>query len=132
MSAPADVAATLRGILKSYDRIGFGRRGVLDAEREILRLASTLSEDSHARFRRIVLSWIEEAEAERVAAPLHYNLPEHVQTLAIRLCAGVPIPESLPLLQRLEAEGGLDTGIRRQALLESVQRLRRRASASER
>lgn len=105
MTASPDIEAALRGFLKSYDRIGFGRRGVLDAEGEIRRFAAALPEQARPSARRIILSWIESAEAERVAAPLHYNLPEHVQALAIRLCAGLPIPESLPLLQRLQAEG---------------------------
>jgi hypothetical protein len=126
MSAPVDVEAALRGVLKRYDRIGFGRRGVLDAEQELLRLAAELSPDDRARFRRIVVSWIEAAEAERAASPLHYNLPEHVQALAIRLCASVPIPESLPLLERLQAEGAFQTDDARpcrEALHESLARL---------
>lgn len=135
MTASVDVEATLHGILRSYDRIGFGRRGVLDAEQEILRFASALPHHAQLGFRRVVLSWLEGGEAERIAAPLHYNLPEHVQTLAIRLCASVPIPESLPRLERLQAEAGLDTSDadpRREALRASVQRLLRRASANQR
>lgn len=109
MSAPTDVEAVLEGVLKRYDRIGFGRRGVLDAEQELLRLAAGLCPSDHARFRLIVLSWIEASGAERAAAALHYNLPEHVRALAIRLCASVPIPESVPLLQRLRAEDAFPT-----------------------
>lgn len=105
MTTAVDIPAQLQSVLKRYDRIGFGRRGVLDAEQEILRFASGLAHEEHARFRQIVMSWIEVAEAERVTAALHYNLPEHVRTLAIRLCGSVPIPESLPLLRRLQADG---------------------------
>lgn len=126
MSAPIDVEAVLSGFLKSYDRIGFGRRGVLDAEAEIRRFASRLSDDDHARFRAIVVSWIDATEAKRVTARLHYNLPEHLQALAIRLCASVPIPESLPLLRRMQAEGAFeedDARACREALHGSVKRL---------
>ena len=123
---PADVDAALHGVLKRYDRIGFGRRGVIDAEQEILRYAAGLSDDDLVRLRRIVMSWIAAAEADRVTESLHYNLLEHVQTLAIRLCASMPIPESLPLLRRLQADNafaGDDAELRRDALRESVARL---------
>jgi hypothetical protein len=96
--------AKLRILLKSYDRIGFGRRGVLDAEREIRRLASELPTGDRARFHHVILSWIEAVNAERVSASLHYNLPEHVQALAIRLCASIPIPDSLHLLRQLQTD----------------------------
>jgi hypothetical protein len=128
VGATVDVAAALHGILKRYDRIGFGRRGVLDAQQEIHRFAVGLSNDDHARFRQIVVSWIESTEADRVTSPLHYNLPEHVQALAIRLCASVPIPESLPLLRRLQAAGtfqGDDARLCREALRESATHLAR-------
>lgn len=129
MSPPVNVDATLAGILKSYDRIGFGRRGVLDAEQEILRLATELAGDGQVRFCQIVLGWLEAAEAERVAGQLHYNLPEHVRALAIRLCANVPIPESLPRLRRLQSDLEFEADedpLCRDALRESVQRLLRR------
>lgn len=128
MSAPVDVKAKLSLILKSHDRIGFGRRGVLDAEPEILRFASQLSDEEHARFRRIVLSWIAAEEAENVTASLHYNLPEHLQALAIHLCGSVPIREALPMLRRLQAEGAFRTDEARlclEALDESVRRVDR-------
>jgi hypothetical protein len=130
VSASADVEAALGGILKRYDRIGFGRRGVLDAEQEILRFAAALSADAHLRFRRLVVSWLEAAQAERVASALHYNLPDHVQTLALRLCASVPIAESLPVLRRLQAGGelGAPGDGRRAALEESLRVLLRRAA----
>jgi hypothetical protein len=118
--------AKLHGILKSYDRIGFGRRGVLDAEQEFCRFASGLPNDDHAHFRQTIVSWITAAEAERVTASLHYNLPEHVQALAICLCASVPIPESLPLLRRLQAEGAFKADSGRlcdEALRDSLTRL---------
>jgi hypothetical protein len=120
-----DVAAGLHSILKRYDRIGFGRRGVLDAQQEIQRFASGLSADDRARFADIVVSWIDPDAAARVAAPLHYNLPEHVQALAIRLCASVPVPESLALLRRLQADGVFqaDDELCRTALRESIARL---------
>lgn len=123
MSAPVDVEAQLRIILKSHDRIGFGRRGVLDAEQEIRRFAGALSAEDHTRFRRLVVSWVDEAEAERVSTPLHYNLPEHVQALAIRLCASIPIPESLPFLRSLRFQGKFETEeerLCREALQESL------------
>ena len=126
MAAPADVASALYAVLKRYDRIGFGRRGVLDAEQEIVRIASQLSHDDHARLCEIVLSWIDGAMAEQVTAALHYNLPEHVQALAIRLCAGIPIPGSLPLLRQVEIERTFTTEERRvclDALRESLARL---------
>jgi hypothetical protein len=128
VNVSADVEATLLAILKSYDRIGFGRRGVLDAEQEILRLASTLPQGGQHGFRKVILSWIDAQNAERLAALLHYNLPEHEQTLAIRLCASVPIPESLPVLRRLQDEGdfgSLDADPRGKALQESIRRLTR-------
>lgn len=131
LSTPVNVETTLSSILKSYDRIGFGRRGVLDAEQEILRLAAGLSDEARLRFRAVVLAWIGAAEAERVAGLLHYNLPEHVRALAIRLCALVPIPDSLPLLQRLQADGEFepdDAQLCREALREALQRLRRHAA----
>lgn len=119
-----DVNAALHGILKRYDRIGFGRRGVLDAQQDIQRLAAGLSPTDHVRFREIVLAWIDAREAERVTEPLHYNLPEHVQALAIRLCASIPIHESLPLLRRLDAAGAFaDAHVCRNALRESLTRL---------
>ena len=108
-TAAVGVDTMLSTILKRYDRIGFGRRGVLDAEPDICRLAAGLSPDDHACLRRIILSWITAEEAERVTAPLHYNLSEHLQALAIRLCASVPIPESLPLLRQLQANGAFDS-----------------------
>jgi hypothetical protein len=104
VSTDVDVEARLRVILKSHDRIGFGRRGVLDAEPEIRRFAAALSKDDLAHLCQLIMTWIDKAEAERLAMPLHYNLPEHVQELAIRLCASIPIPDSLPLLRRLQAE----------------------------
>lgn len=122
----ADVETALYAILKRYDRIGFGRRGVLDAQQDICRFAAELSHSNHSRFRQIVVSWIDSAEAERVTAPLHYNLPEHVQALAIRLCASVPIPESLPVLRRLWAAGafqGDEARLCHEALRESIARL---------
>lgn len=127
-NGPVDVEAALYAILKRYDRIGFGRRGVLDAQQDIHSFATGLSLDDHSRFRQIVVSWIEPAAAERVTAPLHYNLPEHVQALAIRLCASVPIPESLPLLHRLQAAGAFqedDARLCREALRESATHLAR-------
>jgi hypothetical protein len=133
-TSAVEVDAALYGILKRYDRIGFGRRGVLDAQPEIQRLAAELSSADRARFRQIVQRWIEPDEAERVAAPLHYNLPEHVQMLAIRLCASVPIPESLPLLRRLDAAGAFthgDAGVCRDALHESLARLSALSEARE-
>lgn len=109
MSAGQEVDASLRVILKSHDRIGFGRRGVLDAEPEIRRFAASLPKEDLAHFHRLVVSWLDEKEAERLTTPLHYNLPEHLQTLAIRLCASIPILESLPLLRRLQAEDVFNT-----------------------
>jgi hypothetical protein len=126
--AGGDVEAKLLGILKSYDRIGFGRRGVLDAEQEILRFASALSAAALTAFRGVVLSWIDHAAAERVAARLHYNLPEHVRILALNLCASAPIPDSLSLLRRLQAEGAFaapEDGACREALAEALKRLER-------
>jgi hypothetical protein len=131
VSGSIDVEAKLHGILKSYDRIGFGRRGVLDAEQEILRLASGLTDVDHARLREAVVSWIEGVTAERVSARLHYNMPEHVQALALNLCASVPIPESLPLLRRLQGEGAFaapEEATCRAALDEALKRLARRPS----
>lgn len=127
MSPATDVEPKLLDLLKSYDRIGFGRRGVLDAEAELRELAAALSPEDQSRFRQVVLSWIEPAEAERVTATLHYNLPEHLQALAIRLCASLPIPESLPLLRRLQRLGafrGDDAQSCREALSESLARLK--------
>jgi hypothetical protein len=118
-----DVDARLRVILKSHDRIGFGRRGVLDAEQEIRRFAAALSSGDHTRFRQIVLAWVEKREAERMSMPLHYNLPEHVQALALRLCATVPIPESLNALRRLQAGGAFKTDeeqVCREALAQAI------------
>lgn len=123
---PIDLEAALQGILKRYDRIGFGRRGVLDAQQDVQRLAAELSPQDHERFRRIVMRWIDADEAERVTARLHYNLPEHLQALAIRLCASVPIPESVALLRRLDAAGAFaeaDARLCRDALQESLNRL---------
>lgn len=126
MSAPVDIAAALHGILKRYDRIGFGRRGVLDAERDLQQFAAALAPDDRARFMQIIVSWIDGAEAARVTASLHYNLPEHLQALAIRLCASLPMPETLSLLRRLQAEGAFPTDnerVCREALRESIARL---------
>ena len=123
MRTPDDPAAALAAILKSHDRIGFGRRGVLDAEDEICRFAAGLSADAHARLCALVVSWLDAAAAERATAALHYNLPEHVQALAIHLCAALPIPASAPLLRRLQASGAFDadeTPLRRDALCETV------------
>jgi hypothetical protein len=125
MSAP-QIEAALRGILKRFDRIGFGRRGVLDAEHDILRFASGLSTDDHASLTGIVISWIGLDEATRVTASLQYNLPEHLQALGIRLCASLPITDSLPRLRRLQADGAFgfdDTPLCVTALHESVRRL---------
>jgi hypothetical protein len=122
-SVSVDVEAKLRVILKSYDRIGFGRRGVLDAEQEIRRWATGLSDDDQARFCQIVLAWIDPTTAQLVSSPLHYNLPEHVQALAIRLCATFPIPESLRLLRRLQVEDAFKAAeekVCRDALAESL------------
>lgn len=93
----------LRIILKRYDRIGFGRRGVLDAEADIRHLASSLSSVEHACLRKTVMSWIAPDVAEGTVAPLLYNLPEHLQALAIRLCTTIPIPESLSVICTLQA-----------------------------
>lgn len=126
VKAPVDVEAQLRVILKSYDRIGFGRRGVLDAEGEIRRFAATLLPQDRERLRGIVLSWVGKPEAERLSTPLHYNLPEHVQALAIRLCASLLIPESFALLRRLQEEQAFKTDeerVCREALAESMARL---------
>jgi hypothetical protein len=109
VSDSVDVEAQLRVILKSHDRIGFGRRGVLDAEQEIRRFAAALSKEDHARFRGLVVSWIDKATAQQVSTLLHYNLPEHVQALAIHLCGSVPIPESQNLLRRVQAGGAFET-----------------------
>jgi hypothetical protein len=126
MKSAVDVDAMLRGILKRYDRIGFGRRGVLDAEEEMRRFGAGLAPADEDRFRRIIQTWLDTGEATRTAAVLHYNLTEHVQALAIRLCASIPILESLPLLRRLLAEGifdGDDSNLRRDALQVAVRRL---------
>lgn len=126
MSAPADLHSTLTTILKRYDRIGFGRRGVLDAEADIRSFAATLSPDERARLGAIVTSWIATDEAERITARLQYNLIEHLQALALRLCASLPIPESTPLLLQLQAEGAFQTDdarICREALDQAVTRL---------
>jgi len=126
VSAPVDIAAALHGILKRYDRIGFGRRGVLDAERDLQHFAAALAPDDCARVHQVIVSWIDGGEAERATATLHYNLPEHLQALAIRLCASLPIPETLPLLRRLQAEGAFATDnehVCREALRESIARL---------
>ena len=127
MSASVDIEAALFGILKRFDRIGFGRRGVLDAERDLQHFAAALAAEDRARVFQVIVSWIDGGEAARVTATLHYNLPEHLQALAIRLCASLPIPETLPLLRRLQAEGAFATDherICREALRESLARLR--------
>lgn len=128
MRAPDDPTAALAAILKSYDRIGFGRRGVLDAEEEICRFAAGLTPAARARLNDLIVSWLEAASAQRVTATLHYNLPEHVQALAIHLCAALPIPDSAPLLRRLQADGAFDaddTPLRRDALHDAIADLTR-------
>ena len=126
MKSAVDVDAMLRGILKRYDRIGFGRRGVLDAEEEMRRFGAGLTPDEQHRFRQIILTWLDAGEATRAAAALHYNLAEHVQALAIRLCASIPIRKSMPVLRRLLADGAFDndgSSLRRDALRVAVRRL---------
>lgn len=128
MPAGVDVEAILRGILKRYDRIGFGRRGVLDGEEEMRRFGAGLAPAEQHRFRYVILTWLDAGAAARAAAALHYNLAEHVQALAIRLCASIPIRESLPLLRRLVADGAFDgdhSTLRRDALSVAVRRLDR-------
>lgn len=123
VSAAGDPTAALAAILKSHDRIGFGRRGVLDAEEEICRFAATLTPSVRDRLDAEILSWLEDATAERVTALLHYNLPEHLQALAIRLCVGLPIAAGAPLLRRLYAEAAFDADekpLRRAALYDAV------------
>src|SRR5690242_7858883 len=100
-----DLNQAVESILKRYDRIGFGRRGVLDAEQEIRRFAGELSPTELQDLHRMIVAWIHPAEAERLTAPLHYNLPEHLQALAIRLCASLPVPDAFAVLQPLHAEG---------------------------
>lgn len=119
-------SAALQEVLKRHDRIGFGRRGVLDAEEDLCHLAAGLDPAEHRQFCRTVLSWLDWREAERVTAALHYNLPEHLQALAIRLCASVPIAESLPALRRLVAERAFtapEAAVCREALKESLAQL---------
>jgi len=121
-----DVEAALSLILKRYDRIGFGRRGVLDGEQEIRQFAAGLASDEHARFCRTVLTWLESDGAEQVAAGLHCNLPEHIQALAIRLCSSVPIPAGVDVLRALQRAGAFDSDDAqpcREALREAAVRL---------
>jgi hypothetical protein len=122
----ADPAVALPLALKRYDRIGFGRRGVLAAEQEVCTYVRTLPHDAQARARAIVLSWLDPAAAEQIAAALHYTSAEHVQALAIRLCATLPIADSAPLLRRLQAQGAFadrDAAPCRDALREALARL---------
>ncbi len=117
-----DLEPALWAILKRYDRIGFGRRGVLDAEQEIRRFAAGLSSPQREELDQMVCAWIVPAEAERLTAALHYNLPEHVQALALRLCASLPITEALPMLLGLQRAGAFpeDQQLCRTALEESI------------
>lgn len=113
----------LQRILKRYDRIGFGRRGVLDAEAEVIRYAAGLRAEERDQLHRLVLSWIDADAAARATAPLQYNLPEHLQALAIRLCATLPIPAGAPLLRRLKSQAtfaGAEHAIVRTALDEAL------------
>jgi hypothetical protein len=122
----ADPAVALPRALKRYDRIGFGRRGVLAAEQEVCTYVRALPYEMQAPARAIVLSWLDPAAAEQVAAELHYTAAEHVQALAIRLCAAIPIADSVPRLRGLQAHRAFahpDAAPCRDALRDALARL---------
>ncbi len=127
-AAAPNIDFTLRQILKRYDRIGFGRRGVLDAEAEIRSTAAGLSRAQRADLHSTILTWLDGKTAADWAAPLHYNLPEHVQALAIRLCALLPIREGVPYLRELQDRRAFstpETQACQQALREALARFER-------
>lgn len=119
---------TLQALLKRYDRIGFGRRGILDAESEVLEFGATLSNDERARLRGLVIEWLKPEGAHSWTVPLHYNLPEHLQALAMRLCGAMDIREALTVLREFSATRAFDrdeTPLRREALAEALSALQR-------
>ncbi len=88
------IEADLSLLLKRFDRIGFGRNGVLDAEEQIAGWYEALPETDRAEARQIVSGWLDEAPSEAEAAKLHYTTGEKIRALALTLCGRLPIPES--------------------------------------
>lgn len=101
----ADLERELAQILKRFDRIGFGRNGVLDAERTILDWDRTLDKPRRAALRAALLALVDAGPAEAAAKELHYNTREKVQAMALILCGTLPIRESLSHLQALARSG---------------------------
>ncbi len=94
MSTNVRIADELSLLLKRFDRIGFGRNGVLDAEEQIAGWYAALPEPAQAIARTHLLSWLSAEPAHEEAAKLHYTTPDKVQALSISLCAALPIPEA--------------------------------------
>lgn len=105
----AEIEKALAQTLKRFDKIGFGRRGVLDAEQSIVEWDRKLKGGQRAALRAIVLSLVEADGAKTAAKELTYNTPEMVQALAITLCGTMPVRESLKRLQSLAQEGAFKT-----------------------
>jgi hypothetical protein len=101
----AEIDRDLSVILKRFDKIGFGRNGVLDAERTILDWDRTLDKPGRAALRAAVFALIEGDAAEAAAKPLQYNTREKVQAVALTLCGTLPVRDSLPRLQALAKDG---------------------------
>ena len=105
MPMDARIADELSLLLKRFDRIGFGRNGVLDAEDQIAGWYSALPESEQAIARTQLLSWLSDGPANEEAGKLHYTTPDKVQALAITLCGVLPIPESWETLSLAAREG---------------------------
>lgn len=128
MASRQEVESMLRIIIRRYDRIGFGRKGALDAEPEIRDWYQRLDEEDRLHLKGLILQLVDEEAAELAASDLHYNLREQVQAMALMLCGSLPILESYTKLKAL-AEGGAfpgeDEEVCRVALQGAIARLDR-------
>jgi len=89
--------------LKRFDRIGFGRRGVLDAEDQVDAWRAGMDETGHATIDRIVDAHLLRDVAAKAAEPLGYTRAEDVQALCVNLLARWNAAGLLDRLRRLES-----------------------------
>lgn len=81
----SDVREGIRLLLKRFDRIGFGRRGVLDAEEQVVAWHAALPPDDRELAEREVESLLLQRHAAAAAEPLQYTRGEDVQALCVHL-----------------------------------------------
>lgn len=105
MAARDVVESEFALLLKRFDRIGFGRRGVLDAEAQGDLWHSTAGPESRVVVEELVDAHLAHATAAAAAEPLGYTRAEDVQALCVNLLARWRRPGLLARLDALEAAG---------------------------